>query len=268
MPRCHSGGGGEARVAAHAELVHAHGRECGETAGAVAHAAPEIDRRGFLHVPHRHGDIADLEPERDGLDEELLVEGKVVGVLVELHALQHPSRIGTKARMEIAQRLTEDEILEERAHAVDEVLPTRHPAIKRFPARADTVAEHNIADAEVDELSHDRADASVVLVIRVKHDDDIGIGLERCGIARLLIAAVAAIRWMRDDAQAERLRDIDGVIGARIVNEDAVVAESFRNLVDRRLDRECSVVGGKHERDLRRRCHQLQQPPRDARIPT
>jgi hypothetical protein len=58
----------------------------------------------------------------------------------------------------------------------------------------------------------------------VHHDDDVATGLQGQAVAGLLIGPVAAVDLVAVDAYAvESLRQLDGVIAAGIVDQDALV---------------------------------------------
>ena len=65
--------------------------------------------------------------------------------------------------------------------------------MQRLVARTDAAAEHHVADAQLDEADRVRNHAAIVLIIRMDHDHDVGAALQGFAIARLLIAAVAAV---------------------------------------------------------------------------
>jgi hypothetical protein len=87
------------------------------------------------------------------------------------------------------------------------------------------------------------------------HDHDVGAVLERQGVARLLVAAVATISRMHlhDDA-IEAARQLDGVILARVVDDDHQIDDVVgHDLAPGFLDGVLGVVGGHHHNDLRLR---------------
>src|SRR6202035_4010544 len=52
-------------------------------ADAVLDAAPQVDRRRFVHVPGRAGQLADPGAGGDGLGDDLVVEHEVIGVALD-----------------------------------------------------------------------------------------------------------------------------------------------------------------------------------------
>jgi hypothetical protein len=57
----------------------------------------------------------------------------------------------------------------------------------------------------------------------MKHDDNVGAGVQSFAIAGLLIASVAVVAVVLEDVQAKAMRDIHGLIGAVVVNQNADV---------------------------------------------
>jgi hypothetical protein len=75
------------------------------------------------------------------------------------------------------------------------------------------------------------------------HDDHVCARGQRLAIARLLVAAVAVVAVVDEVVQAESLRDLDCVIGAVIVHEDAGI-HGVGQLPHRRFQRLFRVIGG------------------------
>ncbi len=77
----------------------------GEAAKTVVGAANEIDAAGLREISHRHGNVAQPEAETHRLDEQLSVENKVVGIVLEGNPLKNFSAVDAEAAVEIAQIL-------------------------------------------------------------------------------------------------------------------------------------------------------------------
>jgi hypothetical protein len=167
---------------------------CGfEVVEPVSNRRPEPDRRRFLEVTHGHRRVGHYEPVPDRLREELRVEAERIAVALERDLLEHLAPVDAEARVELAEVQAVGEVQHDRQHPVEEILPRRHAAAKRFAPRADPVAEDHVADTALDEAHEVRDQRRVVLVVRVQHHDDVGAALERRAVEHLLIAAVAEI---------------------------------------------------------------------------
>src|SRR5262249_13921694 len=66
-------------------------------------------------------------------------------------------------------------------------------------------------------------DPAVILVVGVDHDDDVGPVGQRRLVARLLVAAVAAVLGVLQDRQAHLAGDLDGAVGAAVVHQADLV---------------------------------------------
>ena len=81
----------------------------------------------------------------------------------------------------------------------------------------------------------------------MQHDDYIGAGGESFAIAGLLIAAIAVIAVVLEDLQAEAAREIDSLVGAVIIHEDADI-DQVGQLSDGDLEGLLRVVSGHYYR--------------------
>ena len=131
--------------------------------------------------------------------------------------------------------------------------------------RADAAAQHHVADAQFDEADRVRDHPAVVLVVGMDHDDDVGPAVEGFAVARLLIAAVAAVLRMDDHGQAHLAGHLDGAVLAAVVHQDDLIDAARRHVGQRRGQRALGVVG-RHDGDdaMRAFGRLLRQRPRDA----
>nr|WP_230316224.1 hypothetical protein [Conexibacter sp. W3-3-2] len=90
----------------------------------------------------------------------------------------------------------------------------------------------------------------LVLAVGVEHHHDVGAAVERVEVAGLLVAAVAGVVGVPDDAQAQTRRDVDGVVGAVVVDQQDLVDPVRRDRADRVLERRRRVARGHDDRDL------------------
>ena len=100
-----------------------------------------------------------------------------------------------------------------------------------------------------DRLDERRDARRVVLVVGVEHHDDVGAGLERRVVARLLVAAVAPVLRVDDDVEAEVPGDVDGLVLRHVVDEDDLVDDVVRDVGVGALERQGRVVGGHDDDD-------------------
>ena len=133
-------------------------------------------------------------------------------------------------RESVAEVLTKRNVFDEGQNAIAEVLPPRHSAAQRLLPRTHAAAEDHIADAKFDQADGVRNHASVILIIRVDHHDDIRAVLQRILVTSLLIAAIHAILRMNDDRQAHLSCDGDGVVRAAVVDENDLIDAAGRKI--------------------------------------
>ena len=152
--------------------------------------------------------------------------------------------------MVLGQVEPEGQVLDAGQEAVGDVLPARHAAGERIAQ--EPAAEHQVALAGGDRRDQLRDPRRVVLVVRVEHDDDLGAGCEGRVVARLLVAAVAAVLGVDDDVEPELAGDLDGLVVRHVVDEDDLVDEVVRDVGVRPLERPRRVVGGHHDDEARR----------------
>ena len=112
-------------------------------------------------------------------------------------------------------------------------------------------------DAALRGEHHDRGgvrellDLRIVLMIGVNHDHDLaGHLVDRCPIAGLLIAAVAAVLRMHHNPHGELSGQFDGSVGRGVVNQQDLVDPSAGDVVICRAQRLFRVVSGKNGHDF------------------
>ena len=138
--------------------------------------------------------------------------------------------------MVLGQVQPEREVLDHRQEAVGDVLPGRHATRQRVAQEA--AAEHEVAAPVDDRLDQRRDPRGVVLVVGVEHHDDVGAGLQRRVVARLLVAAVAPVLGMDDHVEAELAGDVDGLVldtsSTRMIRSIEVVRDVGVGALERR----------------------------------
>ena len=89
----------------------------------------------------------------------------------------------------------------------------------------------------------------VVLVVGVDHDHDVGTTAQRFEVARLLVAAIAAVLDVHDDFEPEAFGDVDRVVVADVVDQDDFIDDVHRQPAVGRLQSARRVVGGHDDDD-------------------
>ena len=122
------------------------------------------------------------------------------------------------------------------------------PAIAVLPRMREPM--HDIVDVRRDHRRHRGDQPRLVLVVRMQHDDDVGAVRERERVARLLVAAVAAIGRMPVRRDAEAPGDRNGGVVAGIVDEQHFVDDVVRDRFVARCERLLRVIRGHDDDDL------------------
>src|SRR6266851_7228347 len=219
-----------------------------DDAQAVLHAASEIDRRRFGKVARGAADLADVEPEPDGLHEHLIIENEVVGILLERQRLEKAARKGAIAGVVLRQFVPEQQIFDSRQDAVGNVFPDRHPAGQRADAE-DARAQHHVEMSAGDHPRHGRHQPRRVLVVGVDHHHDVRPAPQRLGVAGLLVPAVAAVLLVHHHVQAQLARHAHRLVIRLVVDEDDVVGHGAVDLRDRAAQCLLGVVRRHHHAD-------------------
>jgi hypothetical protein len=131
--------------------------------------------------------------------------------------------------------------------AVADVLVLGHAALERLAAQ-NARAEHDVVKAGFQDVRHGRHQLGRVLVVGVKHDDDIGASFERGLVAGFLVAAVAAVFGVNDGLESQLLGHHHGFVAAGVIHEDDFVHHVHGDLGARGLQGLARVVGG-HDND-------------------
>jgi hypothetical protein len=216
---------------------------------AVHHAPAKANRAGLCKVAGRYWHLRNLKTSAHSLSDKLLIEHEIIAVLVVRQPLEETSTVGAEPRVVFGQSEAECEILESGQEPIAYVFPTRHATRER-------VAQEPATERQVRRTVENRRNESgnsrcVVLIVRMKHDDDLGTDLESTVIACLLVAAVPAVLLVDDDVEAQVLRDFDRLVLGNVVDQDDVIHQVVRDIVVRALERLGGVVGGHHDGDRR-----------------
>ena len=95
--------------------------------------------------------------------------------------------------MHLREARAEHDVLGDGRQAVADVAIERHAARARIALAGEVGAERHVGVPAQDGCDEERNGLRVVLVVRVKEDDDLGALLESAQIARFLVAAVASV---------------------------------------------------------------------------
>jgi len=82
----------------------------------------------------------------------------------------------------------------------------------------------------------------------MKHDDHVSAFGQSFAVAGLLIAAVTVVAIVLEDLQAEAACEIDGAVGAVVIDKNADIHE-IRQSACRDLESFLRVIGGHDDRD-------------------
>src|SRR5581483_11758666 len=168
----------------------------------------------------------------------------------ERDPLQHLAAIDAEAAMEVTEILAQRKVLRGREGAITDVLVQGHAAGQRLLARADSAAEHNVADTQLDETNGVRNHAAIVLVVGMNHDDNVGAMLQRVAVTSLLIAAVATILWVLDDDQTHFAGHLHRAIATAVIHEDHFVDRADGHIRQRRRQCGFGVISREDSNDL------------------
>src|ERR1700750_2134905 len=100
--------------------------------------------------------------------------------------------------MVFGQLLTQHDVLKESKGAVKEIFVHGHAATKGSCAERPG-AKHHLVNVVGYQVSHGRDQLGRILVVRVKHNDDVAAKLQGLFIAALLIAAISPVLIMLDN---------------------------------------------------------------------
>jgi hypothetical protein len=150
----------------------------------------------------------------------------------------------------VGEARPEHEVLECGRDPVAENAVHRHPASARVAQACETGPEGHVRVPGQDRGDEERHRLGVVLVVGVEEHDNVRTLLDRSRVAGLLVAAVPAVLRVHVDRDPELACELDGVVGARVVDEDERVGRSGRDLGDGLLERPLGPVGGQGDHDL------------------
>ena len=113
------------------------------------------------------------------------------------------SGVASKAAVEVAEVLSEDDVFDDGEATVGEVFVGGHAGLEGFFSGANAVAEHDVAESGLHEAEEVGDESAVVLVIGVQHDDGVGVSFAGGVVTGFLVGAVAAVFLVLDDGESE-----------------------------------------------------------------
>ena len=155
--------------------------------------------------------------------------------------------------MRLGQVGAHDPVLDRRQEPVGDVLPARHAGREGRAGDQQARAEDQVGPSLDDRRDHLRDQAGLVLAVRVEHHHDVRVVLEGLQVAGLLVAAVADLVRMPDDLDGQLARQLDRLVGGRVVDQDDLGDLVERDLGDGLAQRRGRLACRHHDDDLRRR---------------
>ena len=180
---------------------------------------------------------------KDGLCEEFGVEDEVVGIFMIRYFFEDFSVVSSKAGVEIAEILSEANVLQGGEKTVTDIFIDGHPAFEGFVACSDARAHHDVTNSESDKTYGKRYHLRVVLVIGVNHHNDIGVSFKDGIVTSFLVGAVTPIFLVDEDVESEISCNFDGSVGAAIITDYYLVGSPRRYVTYRFFQSEFGVVG-------------------------
>jgi len=232
------------------QLVENHRLQYGEP---VAHRRPERDLGCLIEIARLDRNLPNLQTLRHSLRDDVRIEDESVGVGREIHRLEITSTVGSEPAVVLRQVDQERRVFDCRQEDVAEVLPFRHPSLKRLSSQH-PAPEDGVALSAKEWIDQVRNHGRVVLVIRVNHHDNLGASLESRAIAGLLVRPVAEVGRVHDDVKPEAVRLLDRPIARGVIDENDVVDAPLRDIRVRPLERLFRVVGRHDDGHLRSHC--------------
>jgi hypothetical protein len=184
------------------------------------------------------------------LHEHLGVECEVERVAQERDGEQHLAGERPVARVQLGHLRSHHAVLDRREAAVGEPLVQGHAALARGAALRHARAQHHVGLAGHDRPDDVGDDGWRVLAVGVQHHHHVRAALERLEVARLLVAAVADVVGVPDRVDRQAARDVDGLVGRLVVDQDDLVDPVVGDGAEGLLQRARRVAGGHHDNDL------------------
>ena len=244
-------------VVLQAELVRLITKHRRHDVGRVLHS---VDVADLVSVVRRYRKLFDAQACCMELDDDLGVEVEVVGVAVEGDLLERLGGVQPVAGVELAQVGAEHGVFKARQNLVSDILVERHAALPSSTLRHHARPEDRVRFAALEWREELAEGLGGVLAIAVQKRDDVVALLDRILVAADLVAAVAEVFLVAEDAQlgfavqvlvAEA--DEIGVVLARVVEDEDLVdaiPDVFGDAIEDLAQRLHRVVGDDENRDL------------------
>ena len=213
------------------------------TSDAVFKTSSEVYRRRFGGITGWYWDIAYAKAMEDSLCEEFGVEDEVVGICVVRYFFDDFSVVSSKAGVEIAEILSEANVLQGGEKTVTDILIDGHTSFEGFAACSDARAHHDVTNSESDKTYGKRYHLRVVLIIGVNHHNDIGVGFQDGIVTSFLVGAVTPIFLVDEDVESEISSNFDSSVGAAIITDYYLVGSTEWDITYGFFQSEFGVVG-------------------------
>ena len=136
--------------------------------------------------------------------------------------LQELPRVGFHSAMKLAERGSQKVMLDARGETVSEITVERHPVVHGAAAIGESRAEDEVCPPLRNRLDQSGDALRRVLIVGMEQHDDVGALRKGPVVTRLLVTSIAAIFLMPPDLEPGRARDVDGVVGARVIDDETL----------------------------------------------
>ena len=151
--------------------------------------------------------------------------------------------------MVLRELLPEEEVLYACEESVGDVLVARHTPFKAVAAE-DAGGDDHIVYPRGHHEGHGGEELRGVLVVGVKHDDDVRLEREGCIVAGFLVCAVAEILLVEVEVLDVALfGNGHGAVRAVVINQDDVIHDVGRDFFEGLTKGFFCIVGGENHRD-------------------
>jgi len=214
---------------------------------AVGHAPAKIDGGSLGEIAGRATHLPNFVTPGGNLQNDLVVEYKIVGVAVVVDATQDIRSKGPVAGVVFREFEPHQQILASGKHTVKNVFVEGHAALERAGAQ-DSGGKHHRIQARIDQVHHRRYEFGCILVVGVQHHHNVGTPRKGGVETRFLVAPIAPVAGMFEHAfdtqlPCQRRR----LVARRIVGQDHLIHQGPGNPPEGLLEGSLSVVGGHND---------------------
>jgi hypothetical protein len=214
---------------------------------AIFHAASKVDGGGAFEVFGWAGDLCNVVTVEKDLGEHLVVEDEIVGISVVVDVFEHFAGKGPVTGMVFGEFGADENVLTQRQDAVKDVFIPWHSAFQR-PATKDPGTKYHRIEIECNEVRHGVDQPWGILIIRMKHDHDIGIHFEGFVVARFLVSAITCIVLMADyGPDTDLAGHFNSIVLTGIIHKNDIIHNIERDLVIGAFQCFRCIVGRKND---------------------